>query len=182
MSDMLFPVSAEISEVTMNFYFRNATVNDLPAMVRIYNETVPSRQAAGDLEPIKPESMLAWFHMHDPRSRPIWIAEFASEKIAGWLSFSDFYGRPIYRSTAELSIYVDSAWRRQGLGRQLLTRALECAPSFGVEALLGFVLAHNAPSLKLFYALGFKNWGRLPRVAKLDGIAKDVVIVGRSVG
>ncbi len=150
-------------------------------MVEIYNKTVPSRQAAGDTEPIQAESMLAWFHAHHPRTRPIWIAEAATGHMAGWLSFSDFYGRPVYRSTAELSIYVDQAWRRQGLGRQMLARVLECAPSFGIEALLGFVFAHNHPSLKLFYALGFTDWGRLPGVAKLDGIARDVMIVGRGV-
>lgn len=163
------------------FRFRNATVDDLPVMVEIYNKTVSGRQAAGDLEPIRPESMLAWFHAHSPSTRPIWIVEAMAGQIAGWLSFSDFYGRPVYRSTAELSIYIDQAWRRQGLGRQLLARALECAPSFGVEALLGFVFAHNRPSLQLFYALGFTDWGRLPGVAKLDGIARDVMIVGRGV-
>src|SRR5260364_335999 len=130
----------------MNFSVRNATLNDLPAMVEIYNETVPSRQAAGDLEPIKPESMLTWFQMHTPQLRPIWIAEAASGQMAGWLSISDFYGRPVYCATAELSIYIDPMWRRQGLGLQLLTRPLASPLSSGSVALFDLVILQKLPN------------------------------------
>ncbi|MSU52903.1 MAG: N-acetyltransferase, partial [Opitutaceae bacterium] len=38
---------------------------------------------------------------------------------------------------------------------------------------------HNAPSLALFDSYGFSRWGHLPRVAVLDGVARDLIIVGR---
>jgi phosphinothricin acetyltransferase len=40
-------------------------------------------------------------------------------------------------------------------------------------------MGHNAASLQLFERLGFERWGALPRVARLDGVARDIVIVGR---
>jgi len=56
------------------------------------------------------------------------------------------------------------------------------APGFGLHTLLGFIFGHNAPSLALFEARGFACWGTLPRVAVLDGVGRDLVIVGLRVG
>ena len=110
----------------------------------------------------------------------MWVVE-VDERISGWLSFSSFYGRPAYNKTAELSIYVHEAFRRLGLGSYFLTEALAHAPSIGVDTLLGFIFGHNAPSLAFFERFGFARWGELPQVAVLDGISRDLVIVGRRV-
>ena len=53
------------------------------------------------------------------------------------------------------------------------------APSLHIDTLLGFIFGHNAPSLALFERHGFARWGVLPRVAVLDGLERDLVIVGR---
>ncbi len=102
--------------------------------------------------------------------------------VAAWLSFSSFYGRPAYAGTAEVSIYVDQRFRRQGLGAALLRAAIAHAPAIGVRTLLGFIFGHNLPSLALFEQFGFERWGHLPRVAVLDDVERDVVIVGLRVG
>lgn len=102
-------------------------------------------------------------------------------RIAGWLSFSSFYGRPAYDRTAELSVYVHQDFRRRGLGAYLLREALSHAPSVGVDTLLGFIFGHTTASLALFERFGFMRWGELPRVAVLDGVERDLVIVGRRV-
>jgi L-amino acid N-acyltransferase YncA len=41
------------------------------------------------------------------------------------------------------------------------------------------IFAGNEPRLRLFRANGFEEWGRLPAVADLDGLVKDLVIVGK---
>jgi phosphinothricin acetyltransferase len=101
--------------------------------------------------------------------------------VAGWLSFSSFYGRPAYDKTAEISVYVDEAHRKQGLGSYLLTEALAHAPFLKLDTLLGFIFGHNVPSLVLFEKFGFQRWGVLPKVAALDDIERDLVIVGRRI-
>jgi len=161
------------------FKLRVARQEDLPAIVEIYNSTVPSRMVTADTEPVSVASRQAWFEAHQPERRPLWVAEDADGRMAGWLSYSDFYGRPAYGATAEISIYLDAGRRGQGLGRWLLEQAIARAPEIGVNTLLGFIFGHNAPSLGLFAALGFERWGNLPRVAVLDGIERDLVILGR---
>ena len=159
---------------------RDATVADLPAIVAIYNTTVPSRMVTADTEPVSVESRRAWFEQHSPARRPLWVAV-EEEQVLGWLSYSSFYGRTAYNATCEISVYLAPESRRKGLGSQLLQRSIEHAPAIGVNTLLGFIFGHNTPSLRLFEKYGFSSWGHLPRVAVLDGIERDLVIVGRKV-
>jgi len=162
---------------------RYALAADLPAIVGIYNTSIAGRMATADTEPVTVAAREAWFRDFNPQSRPLWVATTeADAPIAGWLSLHSFYGRSAYRSTVEASVYVDPAMQRRGIARALLAHALAAAPSLGIRTVLGFVFAHNAPSLALFEAARFAVWGRLPHVAELDGIERDLTIVGRRVG
>jgi phosphinothricin acetyltransferase len=159
---------------------RLATPGDLPAIVAIYNSTVASRQVTADTEPVSIESRQAWFAEHSPGKRPLWVAEQAGQVI-GWLSYSNFYGRPAYAGTSEISVYIHEDWRGKGLGRYFLEQAIDFAPNIAVHTLLGFIFGHNLPSLKLFEAFAFERWAELPRVAMLDGVERDLIIMGKRV-
>lgn len=159
---------------------RDAGEGDLARIVAIYNEAIPARRATADTEPVSVSSRLPWFHEHTPTRRPLWVAERAGV-VVGWLSFQSFYGRPAYAATAEVSVYVSAAVQRRGVGRQLLARAIEHAPGLDLATLVAFVFGHNEPSLALFERHGFERWGQLPRVARLDDVERDLVILGRRV-
>jgi phosphinothricin acetyltransferase len=162
----------------MTVAHRLATRHDLPQIVAIYNSTIPSRMVTADTDPVSVESRVPWFDEHRPGFRPLWVVE-DSRRVLAWLSFSSFYGRPAYAKTAKLSVYVHEAHRNRGLGSYLLRQALHEAPSLSIDTLLGFIFGHNEPSLALFERLGFARWGELPGVAALDGIERDLIIVGR---
>ncbi|TJZ77649.1 GNAT family N-acetyltransferase [Chitiniphilus eburneus] len=159
---------------------RIATRADLPRIVEIYNATIPSRQVTADLVPVSVASREPWFDAHAPQRHPLWVAE-RDRQVVGWLSYSAFHSRSAYDGTAELGIYVNETERGHGLGRQLLRDAIAHAPALGLHTLVGLIFGHNAPSLALFEAHGFARWGDLPEVAILDGVARDLVIVGRKV-
>jgi L-amino acid N-acyltransferase YncA len=159
---------------------RDATIEDLPAIVAIYNSTVPTRVVTADTEPVSVASRQKWFLDHSPARRPLWVAEDRGQ-IAGWLSYSSFYGRPAYDGTCEVSLYLAAEYRRQGLGTKMLFRCIEHAPQIKVTTLLGFIFGHNELSLRLFEKMGFQRWGHLPRVAVLDSLERDLIIVGRRV-
>ncbi|MCM1982711.1 GNAT family N-acetyltransferase [Lyngbya confervoides] len=178
---------------------RNATLADLPAIVEIYNQSIPSRQATADTEAVSVDSRLDWFAAHNSPQRPLWVCALSRRPegpplelgipetgtletgiIAGWISLNSFYGRPAYRDTVEVSLYVHSAYQRQGMGRYMLSEMVQYSQQQGLRALLGFIFAHNQPSLALFRGLQFQNWGYLPQVAVLDGACRDLVILGRS--
>ena len=158
-------------------YIRDATEKDLTAIVDIYNSTISDRMATADTEPVTVESRLSWLQNRDFRYRPVWVIE-TDKVIVGWLSFNNFYGRPAYSHTAEISIYVAANYRRRGIGRQLLEKAIAVCPQLQLKILLGFIFAHNKPSLNLFQKYGFVQWGLLPQVAQLDEKEKDLAILG----
>jgi len=164
------------------FRHRIATLDDLPTIVAIYNSTIASREVTADTEPVSVESRLPWFHDHQPGRRPLWVIEEVDrDGIIGWISYSNFYGRPAYSGTAEVSIYIDEAWRGKGVGRYALQEAIDFAPQVDVHTVLGFIFGHNKPSLALFEKFGFETWANLPRVANLDGVERDLIILGKRV-
>jgi phosphinothricin acetyltransferase len=157
---------------------RDAVETDLPAIVEIYNATVPTRMVTAELEPTTVEARLPWFREHSPERYPFWVVE-SEGCVIGWLDFKKFQPRSAYRGTAEISVYVDEKSRRRGVGQQLLERAIALAPSLGITALVGLIFGHNEPSLKLFRRFDFERWGFFPAVAQLDGVDRDLVVMGR---
>ena len=156
---------------------RDAVEADLPDIIEIYNATVPTRMVTAELEPTTVEARLPWFDEHSPDQYPFWVAE-SEGRVIGWLDFKKFLPRSAYRGTAEISVYVDDKFRRRGVARELLEKAIAVAPSLGITALVGLIFGHNEPSLKLFERLGFERWGFLPGIAQLDGVQRDLVVVG----
>ncbi len=159
---------------------RDALFTDLPAIVDIYNASIPTRMATADLETVTVDSRVDWFYSHIPDRRPLWVLE-VDDTIRGWLSFRPFYGRAAYQHTAEIGIYISPKYQHRGLGSRLLDRAIALSPNFDLETLLAFIFAHNRSSLALFSKHGFLSWGYLPEVAELDGNKRDLVILGRKI-
>ena len=169
-----------------SYVHRLARRDDLPVIVDIYNSTIASREVTADTEPITVQSREGWFNEHTPARRPLWVIHDAADTsdepaVIGWCSYSNFYGRPAYSGTAELSIYIAQAWRGKGIGAYCLEQAMAFAPSINVHTLLGFIFGHNAPSLGLFRKYGFETWAHFPRVANLDGIERDLISLGKRV-
>ena len=159
---------------------RDAAEGDLPAIVEIYNAAIRSRISTAQLDPVSVEERSPWFHEHSPESHPLWIAE-TEKQIVGWLSFHSFMPRGAYRGTAEISVYVTEKCRRTGVGRALLEKAISHSPRLEIRALVGCIFGHNEPSLRLFERLGFERWGFLPRIAQVDDIDRDLIMMGRHI-
>src|SRR5215212_9616168 len=137
---------------------RHATAADLPAIVAIYNASIPGRMATADIEPVTVAEREEWFRGFDAHSRPIWVYE-AEGAAAGWMGLRSFYGRPAYHRTVESAVYVDPCHWRRGIADALISHALAAAPALGIANILAFVFAHNTPSIALFERHGFIRWG-----------------------
>ena len=161
--------------------FRDAIVSDLGEIVEIYNSTVPTRMVTADTEPVTVDSKLKWFQEHSSAKRPLWVIENEKNSIIGWVSFQSFYGRPAYDATAEISIYLHTSVRGKGLGKKVLEHIIERSKELRIKTLLGYIFAHNEPSLKLFRGFGFSDWALLPNIAVLDGVERSLIILGKRI-
>lgn len=155
-----------------------AHASDLAKIVATYNSSIPSKRSTADLMEVSVESKRGWFNEHDESKRPIWLV-FFRDNYAGWLSFSDFYKRPAYHATAELSLYLETDFQGKGIGSQVLVLAEEEAIKRNITTLLGFIFGHNIASLKLFEKTGYKVWGTLPQIANMSGVLRDLLILGK---
>lgn len=164
----------------MDIEFKIAEIDDLAEIVRIYNKTIKGRMATADLKPVTVEERKPWFEEHQTGRRPLWVVKSIEKpRTVGWVSFGDFYGRDAYEHTAEISVYVDNAFRGQHLGRSALRFAESKAAELKITNILAFIFSHNTPSIGLFGSEGYEEWGQLPKVAEMDHKLYDLTIMGK---
>lgn len=159
---------------------RPAIATDLPAIVAIYNASIPSRTATADTEPITVASRQEWFAKHNPL-RPLWVLE-VKGAIGAWIGLTSFYGgRPAYNATAEISIYISPQHQCQGYGSLLVQQMIDHCPSLGITTLIAMYFDHNIASQRLFTSLGFKPMGHLAEIAVLEGTKRGLIIAGKRI-
>jgi len=158
---------------------RHAANEDLPAIVAIYNESIPGRTATADTVPVTVEQRRDWFERRDPRRHPILVYE-EGGLVNAWAAASPFFAtRPAYYRTSEVSLYVSYGNHRKGVGTILFQRLLDVAKEGDTATALALVFSHNHASLRFMERFGFESWGRLPGVTELDSIERDVIILGK---
>jgi L-amino acid N-acyltransferase YncA len=157
---------------------RVAEAKDLPEIVAIYNEAVVQRGATADLSPLTVDDRRPWFEEHKPDSYPIWIFQ-DTNGITGWCCLSPHRpGRMAMRFTAEISYYVGYRHHGKGIGSALLEHTIREGRVLGKKTLFAMLLDVNTISINLLEKFGFKEWGRMPAVADIDGAEFDHLIYG----
>lgn len=149
---------------------RIARIEDLGALVEIYNQAIAVGQRTADLTPVSVEDRKAWFEAHPPDRHPLLVAE-QDGVLLGYLTLSAYRpGRMALRHTAEVSYYVHFDHHRQGVASHLLRQAIELCPALQLKTLIAILIDSNQASLRLLEKFGFERWGHLPRVAEFDGV------------
>ena len=85
---------------------RRATLGDVEAITRIYNQGIEDRVATLETELRTPDERREWLTARGER-HPVLVAERAGRLIA-WASLNRFNPRPAYDHVADFSIYVDA--------------------------------------------------------------------------
>lgn len=89
-------------------------------------------------------------------------------------------GRVVADEAELLTLAVDPAARRQGLGARLLTRFLDQAAARGATTAFLEVAADNAPALALYSRAGFAAVGRRRGYCRAPGMAAvDALVMAR---
>ena len=145
--------------------FTPATTSDLPKIVAIYNETIPTHQATADLQPQTVAEKQAWFAAHNNHF-PAWMIQ-VDHKIVGWLTLSAYSDRSAYDQTAEISFYLDVAARGHHVGSAALT-FVDCpAPKHDLTTDLARTFGHIQVTRNLFTQFVYASWRQPPAFANL---------------
>lgn len=107
------------------------------------------------------------------------VAEAAGEGIVGELSVRSISSRRAVKHVATLGMSVKHGWRGKGVGRALMTAALEWAPTAGIKRIELYVYARNEPAIKLYEGFGFQTEGRRKAFIKEGETFLDDFVMAR---
>jgi phosphinothricin acetyltransferase len=113
---------------------------------------------------------------------PWLVAEDESGLVVGYAYASPHRERAAYRWSVDISVYVDPAWQRQGIGRLLYDDLLERLRGLGYLNVYAGVTLPNPASVALHEAIGMKRIGVYERVGYKLGQWRDVAWFGMSLG
>lgn len=133
---------------------RQATAQDLPAMLAIYNEAILTTTAVYDYYPHTLAMRQAWYDAKVAAGLPVFVAEDAGE-VVGFSSLGPFRAWAAYKYTVENSIYVAADHRGQGIGKLLLAPLIEAARRLEMHAIIAGIDATNLVSYRLHQSFGF---------------------------
>src|SRR5258708_17322628 len=136
---------------------RAAQIDDVPAILAIYNDAVLNTTASWDYEPSTLEQRRRWFEQHQEEGLPVLVAVNSDGAVVGWGSLSNFRDRIGYQYTVEHSVYVAASQRRQGTGRLMVLALIDTARELGKHVIIGGTDASNEASILLHPALGFEE-------------------------
>lgn len=145
-----------------DFIFRECEESDLEPIRAIFNDAILNTTALYEYEPRSPERMSGWWAAKKEGGWPVICAVTPQGKLAGFSSYGPFRPQPGFSKTIEHSVYVEASFRGQGLGRELLNRALDSARDRGFHLAIGALDSENSASVKLHQTLGFQLCASVP--------------------
>ena len=152
---------------------RPLEVADWPVVERIYAEGVETGDATFETEPP------SWDEFDRGRLPGHRLVAVEQGEVVGWAALSPTSTRACYAGVVEHSVYVAEEKRGRGVGKALLEALIAGADAAGLWTIQTSIFPENEASVALHRALGFRVVGRRERIARLDDIWRDTVLLER---
>jgi L-amino acid N-acyltransferase YncA len=149
------------------------TQGDWPSVEAIYAEGIATRLAT--FETRTP----TWQEFDAGRLAGHRLVAVDDGRIVGWAAISPTSGRECYAGVVEHSIYVAADTRGRGVGHALMDALVTSADEAGIWTIQTSIFPENESSLALHEKLGFRVVGRRERIAQLDGVWRDTLLLER---
>jgi L-amino acid N-acyltransferase YncA len=152
---------------------RPVVAEDMPVVRAIYDEGLATRNATFETKlPTTKQLRSTWI------PGMAWVAELDGE-VVGWTAVMPVSGRDCYAGVGETSIYVTEAARGRGVGKALLFTQVMEADQAGMWTLQASIFPENRASLALHHSAGYRTLAVRSRIAQLDGVWRDTVLLER---
>ncbi|CAO3590534.1 unnamed protein product [Absidia cylindrospora] len=162
------------------YNIREATEEDLPQILDIYNERVLNSTALFLYETIPLENRQIWFRDCKTKGYPIIVAADKETNVAiAYASLGQHRPHPCFVLTAEISIYIHVDHHRRGLGRLLLEELIAIAEKMQLRSLIAAITSENSPSIQLFNQYQFTLAGTFHDSGYKFGRFLDVTFLER---
>ena len=143
------------------------------AVQQIYNAGIATKNATFQTEAPEWE---AWDQSHRKDCRLIARID---NQVAGWAALSNVSNRCVYAGVAEVSIYIDPAFRGRGVGDQLMKKLVTESEKHGIWTLQAGIFPENEASIALHLKNGFRILGIREKIGKMEFVWRDTVMLER---
>jgi phosphinothricin acetyltransferase len=147
--------------------------DDSPRVLEIYRMGLETRNSTFET---RVPSWQEWNTKHITHSR--FVSE-VNGLVAGWAALTPFSSREVYKGVAEVSIYVATDYRGMKIGSELMEHLIASSESNGIWTLFSSVFPENEATLRLHEKYGFRVIGRREKIAMLDGLWRDTILLER---
>lgn len=147
------------------------SAQDWPAVEAIYAEGIATRGATFETET---PDYAAFDASHLAEHRFVAVDD---GRLVGWAALAPTSARACYAGVTENSVYVADSARGRGVGRALMEAVIASAAEGGIWTIHAGMFPENAASMALHDRLGFRPVGRFERIAQLDGVWRDTVLL-----
>jgi len=157
----------------LDFDIKAMRSEDWPAVQRIYSQGIATGNATFETE------TPAWEKWDQGHLQDCRLIAVNSEGILGWAALSPVSTRRVYSGVAEVSVYVATTARGQGVGTLLLQSLVERSEGCGVWTVQAGIFPENVPSVALHKSCGFREVGLRQKLAQRNGVWRDVLLLER---
>ena len=152
---------------------RPVTEADMPSVLAIYEEGLATRNATFETKlPTAKQLRGRWL------PGMAWVAELDGQ-VVGWTAVTPVSARECYAGVGETSVYVTESGRGRGVGKALLFTQVVEADQAGLWTLQTSIFPENRASLALHRSAGYRTLAVRTRIAQLDGVWRDTVLLER---
>lgn len=152
---------------------RQVTEDDMNSVLAIYAEGLATRNATFETRvPTAEQLRTRWL------PGLAWVAELDG-RVVGWTAITAVSARDCYAGVGESSVYVTEDARGRGVGKALLFTQVTEADNAGLWTLQTSIFPENRASLALHHSAGYRTLAVRTRIARLDGIWRDTVLLER---
>jgi len=130
---------------------REATKRDLAYILDIYNDAILYTTAVYAYKPVTLENRVDWYEQKKAEGYPIFVYEL-DNKVVEFATYS-----------VEHSVYVDKAYRKNGIGSSLMKELIRIAKEREYMTLIAGIDAENEKSIALHQNYGFVHAGTIKK-------------------
>jgi L-amino acid N-acyltransferase YncA len=160
--------------ITAKIQIRPLSQDDWDCVRGIYLEGIATGLAT--FETTVP-SWETWHSAHLEFARLVAVSD--GNRVTGWAALSPVSRRAAYAGVAEVSVYVGCEFRGRGVGGLLLDHLIRESESNSIWTLQAGIFPENEASIALHTNHGFRQVGFRERVAKLNGVWRNTVLLER---
>jgi L-amino acid N-acyltransferase YncA len=161
---------------TASLPIRLARADDAPRIAEIYAPHVTDRPTSFEMEP--PDAAAMAGRIAAVLRQWPWLVWDEGQGAIAYAYASAHAERIAYQWSVNVSVYIDSAHQRRGLGRALYARLFEILRAQGAYSAFAGITLPNAASVGLHAVLGFEHIGVFRNAGHKLGAWHDVAWMG----